>query len=87
MIKTEFQQLLPLFLDLVRSLKKEGKTLTDYANDFTVESGICKRTNLYSCERIIRYRQNDDRTRKEPLTELGGFKVTQFIDHSKTDRG
>lgn len=24
--------------------------------------------------------------RKEPLTELGGFKVTQFIDHSKTDR-
>ncbi|WP_406812228.1 phospho-sugar mutase [Histophilus somni] len=75
------------FLDLVRSLKKEGKTLTDYANDFTAEFGA-----YVSGQISIRVNELSDigkmmtALRKEPLTELGGFKVTQFIDHSKTDR-
>lgn len=76
-----------MFLDLVRSLKKQGKTLADYANDFTAEFGA-----YVSGQISIRVNELPDigkmmtALRNEPPAEVGGFKVAQFIDHTKTDR-
>lgn len=76
-----------VFLDLVRSLKKQGKTLADYANEFTAEFGA-----YVSGQISIRVNELPDigkmmtALRNEPPAEVGGFKVAQFIDHTKTDR-
>ncbi|MGQ8819637.1 phospho-sugar mutase [Bibersteinia trehalosi] len=76
-----------VFLDLVRSLKKQGKTLADYANDFTAEFGA-----YVSGQISIRVNELPDigkmmtALRNDPPVEVGGFKVAQFIDHTKTDR-
>ncbi|WP_373767487.1 phospho-sugar mutase [Glaesserella sp.] len=76
-----------MFLDLVRSLKKQGKTLADYADDFTKEFGA-----YVSGQISIRV---DDLSaigklmtvlRTNPPSEVGGFKVATFLDHTKTDR-
>lgn len=75
------------FLDLVRSLKKEGKTLADYANDFTevfgayVSGQISIRVNALSdISKLMSALRND------LPADIGGFKVAQFIDHTQTDR-
>ncbi|WP_324682481.1 phospho-sugar mutase [Bibersteinia trehalosi] len=76
-----------VFLDLVRSLKKQGKTLADYVNDFTAEFGA-----YVSGQISIRVNELPDigkmmtALRNDPPVEVGGFKVAQFIDHTKTDR-
>lgn len=76
-----------MFLDLVCSLKKEGKTLADYANDFTAEFGA-----YVSGQISIRVNELGDigkmmtALRNDPPATVGGFNVVQFIDHTKTDR-
>lgn len=76
-----------MFLDLVCNLKKQGKTLADYADEFTKEFG-----SYVSGQISIRV---DDLSeigklmtalRTNPPSEIGDFKVAQFLDHTKTDR-
>ncbi|WP_373819661.1 phospho-sugar mutase [Glaesserella sp.] len=76
-----------VFLDLVRALKKQGKTLADYADEFTKEFGA-----YVSGQISIRVSDLSEigklmtALRTNPPTEIGGFNVAQFIDHTKTDR-
>ena len=76
-----------VFLDLVRSLKKEGKTLADYAVDFTKEFGAyvsgqisIRVSDLSEIGKLM------SALRHNPPAEVGGFKVATFLDHTKTDR-
>ena len=76
-----------VFLDLVRSLKKEGKTLADYAADFTKEFGAyvsgqisIRVSDLSEIGKLMSALRNN------PPVEVGGFKVATFLDHTKTDR-
>ena len=76
-----------VFLDLVRSLKKEGKTLADYAADFTKEFGAyvsgqisIRVSDLSEIGKLM------SALRHNPPEEVGGFKVATFLDHTKTDR-
>ena len=76
-----------VFLDLVRSLKKEGKTLADYAADFTKEFGAyvsgqisIRVSDLSEIGKLM------SALRHNPPAEVGGFKVATFLDHTKTDR-
>ena len=76
-----------VFLDLVRSLKKEGKTLADYAADFTKEFGAyvsgqisIRVSDLSEIGKLM------SALRHNPPAEVGGFKVAAFLDHTKTER-
>ena len=76
-----------MFLDLVRHLKAQGKTLADYANDFTQEFGAyvsgqisIRVSDLSEIGKLMAALRNS------PPAEVGGVKVAQFIDHTKTDR-
>ena len=76
-----------VFLDLVRHLKAQGKTLADYANDFTQEFGAyvsgqisIRVSDLSEIGKLMTALRNT------PPAEVGGVKVAQFIDHTKTDR-
>jgi len=76
-----------VFLDLVRNLKKQGKTLADYADEFTKEFGA-----YVSGQISIRVSDLSEigklmtALRHNPPAEIAGVKVAQFIDHTKTDR-
>jgi len=74
-------------LDLVRSLKKQGKTLADYAEEFTKEFGAyvsgqisIRVSDLSEIGKLMTALRNN------PPSQIGGFNVAQFIDHTKTDR-
>ena len=76
-----------VFLDLVRSLKKQGKTLADYAEEFTKEFGAyvsgqisIRVSDLSEIGKLMTALRNN------PPSQIGGFNVAQFIDHTKTDR-
>ena len=76
-----------MFLDLVRHLKKQGKTLADYADDFTKEFGAyvsgqisIRVSDLSAIGKLMSALRNN------PPSEVGGFKVATFLDHTKTDR-
>ena len=76
-----------VFLDLVRSLKKEGKTLADYAADFTKE--FCAYVSGQISIRVSDLSEIGklmSALRNNPPAEVGGFKVATFLDHTKTDR-
>ena len=76
-----------VFLDLVRNLKKQGKTLADYADEFTKEFGAyvsgqisIRVSDLSEIGKLMTALRNN------PPAEIEGVKVAQFIDHTKTDR-
>ena len=76
-----------VFLDLVRNLKKQGKTLADYADEFTKEFGAyvsgqisIRVSDLSEIGKLMTALRNN------PPVEIAGVKVAQFIDHTKTDR-
>lgn len=76
-----------VFLDLVRNLKKQGKTLADYAEEFTQEFGAyvsgqisIRVSDLSEIGKLMTALRNN------PPSEIGGVKVAQAIDHTKTDR-
>ena len=76
-----------VFLDLVRNLKKQGKTLADYADEFTKEFGAyvsgqisIRVSDLSEIGKLMAALRNN------PPAEIAGVKVAQFIDHTKTDR-
>lgn len=76
-----------VFLDLVRNLKKQGKTLADYAEEFTQEFGAyvsgqisIRVSDLSEIGKLMTALRNN------PPSEIGGVKVAQTIDHTKTDR-
>ena len=76
-----------VFLDLVRNLKKQGKTLADYADEFTKEFGAyvsgqisIRVSDLSEIGKLMTSLRNN------PPAEIAGVKVAQFIDHTKTDR-
>ncbi len=76
-----------VFLDFVRSLKAQGKTLADAINEFAQEFGayvsgqISIRVNdLSEISKLMAA------LRSNPPVAIGGFKVVEKIDHLKTDR-
>ena len=76
-----------MFLDLVRNLKKQGKTLADYAAEFTKEFGAyvsgqisIRVSDLSEIGKLMNAFRNN------PPSVIGGVNVAQFIDHTKTDR-
>ncbi|MDG6334061.1 phospho-sugar mutase [Glaesserella parasuis] len=76
-----------MFLDLVRSLKKEGKTLADYADDFTREFGAYVSGQIsIRVDDLSAIGKLMTALRTNPPSEVGGFKVATFLDHAKTDR-
>ena len=76
-----------VFLDLVRSLKKEGKTLADYAADFTKEFGAYVSGQIsIRVSALSEIGKLMSALRNNPPAEVGGFKVATFLDHTKTDR-
>ena len=76
-----------MFLDLVRSLKKEGKTLADYADDFTKEFGAYVSGQIsIRVDDLSAIGKLMTALRTNPPSEVGGFKVATFLDHTKTDR-
>ncbi|UDW83859.1 phospho-sugar mutase [Pasteurella canis] len=75
------------FLDLVRYLKKQGKTLADYADEFTQEFGAYVSGQIsIRVDDLSEIGKLMTALRNNPPSEIGGFKVAQFLDHTKTDR-
>ncbi|MDH2997697.1 alpha-D-phosphohexomutase [Pasteurellaceae bacterium LFhippo2] len=76
-----------VFLDLVRNLKKQGKTLADYADEFTKEFGAYVSGQIsIRVDDLAEIGKLMTALRNNPPSEIGGFKVAQFLDHTKTDR-
>ncbi|EQA11598.1 phospho-sugar mutase [Glaesserella parasuis] len=76
-----------MFLDLVRNLKKQGKTLADYADDFTKEFGAYVSGQIsIRVDDLSAIGKLMTALRTNPPSEVGGFKVATFLDHAKTDR-
>lgn len=76
-----------MFLDLVCSLKKEGKTIADYTAEFVKEFGAyvsgqisIRVSDLSEIGKLMTALRN------HPPVDIGGFKVAEFIDHTKTTR-
>ncbi|MDE3947290.1 phospho-sugar mutase [Glaesserella parasuis] len=76
-----------MFLDLVRNFKKQGKTLADYADDFTREFGAYVSGQIsIRVDDLSAIGKLMTALRTNPPSEVGGFKVATFLDHTKTDR-
>ncbi|WGE89905.1 phospho-sugar mutase [Actinobacillus arthritidis] len=76
-----------VFLDFIRNLKAQGKTLQDVINDFNNEFGAyvsgqisIRVSDLSEIGKLMTALRNN------PPSEIGGFSVAQLIDHTKTDR-
>ncbi|QHB16954.1 phospho-sugar mutase [Mannheimia pernigra] len=76
-----------MFLDLVCSLKKEGKTLADYTAEFVKEFGayVSGQISIRVCD-LSEIGKLMTALRNHPPADIGGFKVAEFIDHTKTTR-
>ena len=76
-----------MFLDLVCSLKKEGKTLADYTAEFVKEFGayVSGQIPIRVCD-LAEIGKLMTTLRNNPPADIGGFKVVEFIDHTKTPR-
>ncbi|QNS15595.1 phospho-sugar mutase [Mannheimia bovis] len=76
-----------MFLDLVCSLKKEGKTLADYTAEFVKEFGayVSGQISIRVCD-LAEIGKLMTALRNNPPADIGGFKVVEFIDHTKTPR-
>ncbi|STY62057.1 phospho-sugar mutase [Mannheimia haemolytica] len=76
-----------MFLDLVCSLKQEGKTLADYTAEFVQEFGayVSGQISIRVCD-LAEIGKLMTALRNNPPSEIGGFKVAEFIDHTKTTR-
>ena len=76
-----------VFLDLVRSLKAQGKTLLDHSRDFAQTFGA-----YTSGQSSIRVSDLTDigklmaALRQNPPSQIGGHAVEQAIDHLQTER-
>ncbi|QIM62226.1 alpha-D-phosphohexomutase [Pasteurellaceae bacterium Orientalotternb1] len=76
-----------MFLDLVCNLKKQGKTLADYADEFTKAFGSYVSGQIsIRVDDLAEIGKLMTALRNNPPSEIGGFKVAQFLDHTKTDR-
>lgn len=75
-----------VFLDLVRSLKKQGKTLSDYAADFARQFGVYASGQIsIRVQDLTEISKLMNALRQNSPSEIGGIAVTQFTDHLKTD--
>ncbi|MEG9544734.1 phospho-sugar mutase [Mannheimia sp. HC-2023] len=76
-----------MFLDLVCSLKKEGKTLADYTAEFVKEFGayVSGQISIRVCD-LAEIGKLMTSLRNNPPADIGEFKVVEFIDHTKTPR-
>ncbi|QLB17233.1 alpha-D-phosphohexomutase [Mannheimia varigena] len=76
-----------MFLDLVCSLKQEGKTLADYTAEFVKEFGayVSGQISIRVCD-LAEIGKLMTALRNNPPADIGGFKVVEFIDHTKTPR-
>lgn len=76
-----------MFLDLVCSLKQEGKTLADYTAEFVKEFGayVSGQISIRVCD-LAEIGKLMTALRNNPPADIGGFKVIEFIDHTKTPR-
>ncbi|AHG76639.1 Phosphomannomutase [Mannheimia varigena USDA-ARS-USMARC-1296] len=76
-----------MFLDLVCSLKQEGKTLADYTAEFVKEFGayVSGQISIRVCD-LAEIGKLMTALRNNPPADIGGFNVAEFIDHTKTPR-
>lgn len=76
-----------MFLDLVCSLKKEGKTIADYTAEFVKEFGAYVSGQIsIRVSDLSKIGKLMAALRDHPPAEIGGFKVAECIDHTKTTR-
>lgn len=68
-------------------MKKQGKTLADYADEFTQEFGAYVSGQIsIRVDDLSEIGKLMSALRQNPPSDIGGFKVAQFLDHTKTDR-
>lgn len=68
-------------------MKKQGKTLADYADEFTQEFGAYVSGQIsIRVDDLSEIGKLMSALRQNPPSDIGGFNVAQFLDHTKTDR-
>ncbi|PID63498.1 MAG: phosphomannomutase [Gammaproteobacteria bacterium] len=75
------------FLDLVATLKAEGKTFAEYRQTFTQTFGAFASDQLsLRVEDLGRIQRILSAVREQPFTDIAGLNVSQFIDHEQTEK-
>lgn len=75
------------FLDLVNHLKHQGKTFADYQREFIAQFGAFSSDQLsIRVEDLARIGHILAAVRKVPFTDIGGVKVSEYIDHLQTEK-
>lgn len=74
------------FLNLINTLKAEGKTFAEFRQAFTDTFGAAYSDQLsIRVEDLSRIQRIQKAVRANPFTELGGIKVEKYIDHMQTE--
>ncbi len=75
------------FLNLMNTLKAEGKTFAQYRQEFTDVFGAAYSDQLsLRVEDLGRIKRIQQAVRDNPFKEIGGIAVEQFIDHLQTEK-
>lgn len=75
------------FLNLINTLKVEGKTFAQFRAEFTAKFGAAYSDQLsIRVEDLDRIKRILKAVRSEPFTEIAGIQVEQYIDHLETER-
>ncbi len=75
------------FLDLINHLKSEGKTFTQYRQEFTKTFGAFASDQLsIRVEDLGRIGRILAHVRQQPFDEVAGIAVDEYIDHLQTEK-
>ncbi|MDP8162535.1 phospho-sugar mutase [Pasteurella skyensis] len=75
------------FLNLINSLKAQGKTFAQYRQEFMDTFGAANSDQLsIRVEDLSRIQRIQQAVRDNPFTEIGGVAVEQYIDHLQTEK-
>ncbi|MBR0572725.1 MULTISPECIES: phospho-sugar mutase [Pasteurellaceae] len=75
------------FLNLINSLKAQGKTFAQYRQEFMEKFGAANSDQLsIRVEDLSRIQRIQQAVRANPFKELGGVAVEQYIDHLQTEK-
>ncbi len=75
------------FLDLINTLKAEGKSFADYRQAFTAQFGAFVSDQIsIRVEDLSRIGRVMDAVRAQPFTDIGGLAVTTYTDHLQTEK-
>ncbi len=74
------------FLNLINTLKAQGKTFKEFRDEFTARFGAVNSDQLsVRVEDLSRIGRIQTTVRENPFTEIAGVKVAEFFDHLKTE--